>query len=75
MDRIRYGVAMDVESAMEEVSELIYLRQRSLQEFQMAQMASSPGVAKPHYSIAIAYQEKADQLKRRLAGSTAVSVE
>ena len=47
-------------------SDLIYLRDRSTQEFQMAQKASDPIVARPHYSMAIAYQERAQELKRRL---------
>lgn len=51
---------------MREFSELVYLRDRSAQEFQMAQQASSPLVARPHYRMAVAYQERADSLKRKL---------
>lgn len=51
---------------MIEFAELIYLRDRSIQEFQMAQRASNPLVSRPHYRMAVAYQERADSLKRKL---------
>lgn len=52
---------------MEAFSELVYLRGRSAREFQMAQQAVDPAVARPHYSMAIAYQERAREMKRRLS--------
>jgi len=51
---------------METVSDLIYLRERCSQEFQLAQQASNPLVAKPHYNMAVTYQERAEDLKRKL---------
>lgn len=55
---------------MENLSELTYLRERSLQEFQMAQRAPDAVVARPHYSMAISYQERAEAVRRRLACAT-----
>ncbi|HEX8215065.1 MAG TPA: hypothetical protein VF582_06285 [Allosphingosinicella sp.] len=58
---------------MEAFSELVYLQDRCTQEFQMAQKASDPAVARPHYSMAIAYHEKAHELSRRLSHSSTFS--
>jgi hypothetical protein len=58
---------------MEAFSELVYLQDRCTQEFQMAQKASDPAAARPHYSMAIAYHEKAHELSRRLSHSNARS--
>ena len=60
---------------MEVFSELTYLRDRSTQEFQMAQRASDPKAAKPHYRIAIAYHERAQELGRWLSNATTRTVE
>ena len=54
---------------MEAFSELVYLQDRCTQEFQMAQRASDPVVARPHYSMAIAYHERAHELGRRLSNA------
>ena len=55
---------------MQDFSELVYLQDRCTHEFQMAQKAPDPAVAKPHYSMAIAYHEKAQELGRWLRSST-----
>ena len=60
---------------MEAFSELVYLQDRCTHEFQMAQSASDPAVARPHYSMAIAYHEKAHELSRRLSRGNVRSIE
>jgi NAD/NADP transhydrogenase beta subunit len=54
---------------MQQIEDLNYLRERSTQEFQMALKAASPLVARPHYTMAVAYHERAVDLKRKLIRS------
>ena len=46
--------------------ELAYLNGRATQELQAAQQAPSVAAARPHYSMAARYLEKAEDLQRRL---------
>ncbi len=49
-----------------EQEEVAYLMERANAEFQAAQRANSIAVARPHYSMAVQYLEKAEELQRRL---------
>ncbi len=46
--------------------EVAYLTGRASEEFQAAHRASSLAAARPHYSMAVDYLERADALGRRL---------
>ncbi len=52
--------------------EISYLIGRATTEFQWAQRARSIDSARPHYSMAVAYLERAEALKRRLRAGGAV---
>ncbi len=51
--------------------ELSYLNSRASEEFQAAQRAESPVVARPHYTMAVRYLEQAEALQRRLRSAVA----
>ncbi len=52
--------------------EISYLVGRATTEFQSAQRAASIVAARPHYSMAVEYLERAEALKRRLRSGAAV---
>lgn len=49
-----------------EQNEVAYLMQRADAEFQAAQRAKSEVASRPHYTMAVQYLEKAEELQRRL---------
>ena len=50
--------------------DLAWLDGRAKEEFQAAQRAGSIQAARPHYSMAVRYLERAEALKRRLRSGT-----
>jgi hypothetical protein len=54
--------------------ELAYLTSRATAEFQAAQQADSVRVARPHFTMAIHYLDRAEALKRRLRRSQSDAV-
>lgn len=47
-------------------NDLAYLNGRAAEELQAAQRARSAVAARPHYSMAMLYLERAEELQRRL---------